>query len=323
MVEPPDWVQIHMLRTLPVFLALILSPLTVSASVDAALQAKIEGLAAQHHGKVALYACNLKTGTTVAIDPDKPVATASVIKLPILVEAMQQVKAGKHKLSDKISLHKHDIVQGSGILQFFDTPLAITLKDALTFMIVESDNTATNLVIDQVGIKNVNDRIASMGLKDTYLYKKVFKPASGPMPADQKKFGLGKTTAKEMAEIMQSIVRCDLNESALCDEMLYMLRNQQYRNLVPHYIETSDTSEGLSLIGNKTGSLDEVRNDVAVVYSKNGPIIISAFTYDNEDKAWNSDNQAELLVARIAKLVMEAWSPQGLAKDISHTTSAP
>jgi beta-lactamase class A len=311
------------MRRLFAFVALTLPPIATFASVDAALQAKIEAIAAQHHGKLSLYATNLKTGTTVAIDADKPVPTASVIKLPILVEAMEQVKAGKHKLTDKISLKKDDIVQGSGILQFFDTPLTITLKDALTFMIVESDNTATNLVIDQVGIKIVNDHIASMGLRDTYLYKKVFKPAIGPMPADQKKFGLGKTTAKEMAQIMASIVRCDLKDQTLCDDMLYMLRNQQYRNLVPHYIETSDTSEGLSLIANKTGSLDEVRNDVAVVFSKNGPIIISAFTYDNQDKTWNNDNAAELLVARIAKLVMEGWSPEGLAKDIPHATSAP
>jgi beta-lactamase class A len=126
-----------------------------------------------------------------------------------------------------------------------------------------------------------------------------------------------------MAKVMESIVRCELQDQKLCSDMLYMLRNQQYRNLVPHYIETSDTSEGLSLIANKTGSLDEVRNDVAVVYSKNGPIIISAFTYDNEDKTWNNDNAAELLVARIAKSIMEAWSPQGLAKEITSATSTP
>jgi beta-lactamase class A len=311
-------------RMKPLCIACLFLLSTLSfAGNDADLQARIAALAAKHHGKLALYAANLKTGDSIAIDPDKPVATASVIKLPVLLEAMEQVKAGKHKLTDKITLQKDDIVLGSGILQFFDTPLAITFKDALTFMIIESDNTATNLVIDQVGIKNVNDRISQMGLKDTYLYKKVYKPATGPMPPDQKKFGLGKTTAREMAKVMEAIVRCDLHDAKLCDGMLYMLRNQQYRNLVPHYIETSDTSEGLSLIANKTGSLDEVRNDVAVIYSKNGPIIISAFTYDNEDKSWNNDNAAELLVAHIAKSIMEAWSPAGLAKEIRNATSAP
>lgn len=310
------------MKSLFLFLPLLF-PVTLHAATDGPLQSRIAAMAAQHHGKVSLYATNLKTGETISLDADTPVPTASVIKLPILVEAMTEVKVGRHQLSDKITLQKDDIVQGSGILQFFDTPLIITFKDALSFMIIESDNTATNLVIDQVGIKNVNDRIAQMGLKDTYLYKKVYKPASGPMPPDQKKFGLGKTTAREMARVMESIVRCDLHDQKLCNDMLSMLRNQQYRNLVPHFIETSDTSEGLSLIGNKTGSLDEVRNDVAVVYSKNGPIIISAFTYENQDKSWNNDNAAELLVAHIAKSIMEAWSPQGLAKDFTSATSMP
>ncbi len=299
---------------------------TTAFANDAALQSKIQALARQHQGKLALYATNLKTGEVVALNADTPVPTASVIKLPVLVEAMQQVKAGKHKLSDKITLQKDDIVWGSGILQFFDTPLVITLKDALTFMIVESDNTATNLVIDQVGLKNVNERISAMGLKDTYLYKKVYKPATGPMPPDQKKFGLGKTTAREMAKVMESIVLCEVHDQQLCDAMIYMLRNQQYRNLVPHFLETSDTSEGLSLIANKTGSLDAVRNDVAVVYSQSDPIIISAFTYDNQDKSWTNDNAAELLVAHIAKTIMDAWSPSGLAKEIPKEvpkTSAP
>jgi beta-lactamase class A len=308
--------------TIPKLLVFLACCSSAFASTDATLQAKIDAMAAQHQGNLALYAINLRTGESIALHADTPVPTASVIKLPILVETMRQVKTGKHRLDEKITLDKDNVVQGSGILQFFDPPMTVTLKDALTFMIIESDNTATNMVVDQVGIKNVNDNITQMGLKDTYLYKKVYKPATGPMPADQKKFGLGKTTAREMAKVMESIVNCDLHDRKLCDDMLYMLRNQQYRNMVPHYIETSDTSEGLSLIGNKTGSLDEVRNDVAVIYSKSGPIVISAFTYENQDKSWNNDNAAELLIAHIAQAVVESWSPQGLGKETPVATSA-
>src|SRR5579872_3891849 len=163
---------------LPRFLlSLILFPTLVYAATDSALQASIEKLAANHQGKLSLYATNLKTGTTIAIDADRPVPTASVIKLPILVEAMEQVKAGKHSLEEKLTLEKDNVVPGSGVFEFFDLPFNVTFKDALTFMIIESDNTATNMVIDQAGIKNVNDRITKMGLKDTYLYKKVYKPA--------------------------------------------------------------------------------------------------------------------------------------------------
>ena len=101
-------------------------------------------------------------------------------------------------------------MSGSGVLLFLDTPASLTLKDVLTLMVIMSDNTATNLAIDKLGLDAVNARIAWMGLKDTHLYKKIGKPASGPMPADQPKFGLGKTTPREMAAVMERIGRCEL-----------------------------------------------------------------------------------------------------------------
>ena len=119
--------------------------------------------------------------------------------------------------------------------------------------------------------------------------------------------------------MMESIERCDLKDPKLCSAMLYMLRNQQSRNCIPHYIETNDTSEEPSLIANKTGSLDDVRNDVAIVYSKAGPIIISAFTYENQDHSWNAENAGEVLIAHMAKAIMDAWSPDGLAKEMPKT----
>ncbi len=279
------------------------------------LQAQLDAMAKAHKGKVALYARNLKTGETVQIDPDRPVKTASVIKLTILVEAFNEIKAGKRSLADKIVMRKEDQVLGSGVLAFFDTPMTLTLKDTLTQMIIESDNTATNLMIDLLGRKAVNDNIAAMGLKNTYLYKKIGRPAESGVPPDQKQFGIGKTTAREMAMVIASIARCDLKDQKLCHDMLYMLRNQQYRNCIPHYLEAQDTSEELSMIANKTGSLDEVRNDVGIVYSKAGPIVISAFTYDNQDQSWNAENAGELLIAHMAKAIVNAWSPEGLARE--------
>jgi len=284
----------------------------VSQSFATTLQSQLEALAHQHHGKVALFAKNLTTGDVVAIDADTPVQTASVIKLPIFVEAFAQIQAGKHKLDDKLPLHKDDQVGGSGVLQFFFTPNEITFQDALTLMMIVSDNTATNLVIDQVGIKNVNDRIDRLGLKDTYLYKKVFKPAEGQLPPDQKKFGLGKTTAREMAKVLESIVNCDLGDKKLCDQMIDIMRAQQYRNMVPHYLESVDTSEHKSPIADKLGALNKVRSDVAVVFTKAGPIMISAFTYDNQDERWIAENEGELLIAKMAKVIVDTWSPKGL-----------
>ncbi len=297
----------------------ILASALVLVSVPAfsgELGKKIGEIAASHKGKVAVYAKNLATGDTVSIDPMKPVATASVIKLPLMLQAFEQVKAGKIKLSDTLELTKDNQVPGSGILSQLDPGLKLTLKDAITLMITLSDNTATNMVIDAVGLKPTNDMLARMNLKNTYFYKKVYKKADGPQPPDQKQFGLGKTTAEEMAKVMESIYRCDLGDRGLCKEMITILRNQQYRNMIPRYIEAEDTSEDLSAIGDKIGSLDEVRNDVALIYTKKGPIIISIFTYDNEDKSWTPENSAEMMMGRMAKVIVDTWSPEGLSPKV-------
>lgn len=285
------------------------------------LQQTLNTIAAKHHGNVALFAENLRTGQTVGIHPDQPVQTASVIKLAILYEAMKQIRVGKAHLEDSVVLHQQDQVPGSGVLLFFDTPVTLTFKDLLTMMIVMSDNTATNLVIDHLGIANINQRIHLLGLKDTYLYKKIFQPADGPMPPDQKLYGLGKTTPREMASVMQRLITCDLAETGtqpqpgdqqLCAVARHMLRSQFYRGGVPRYLEKA-YPDADSSIANKTGALNAVRNDVAAVDTKQGLLIFSIFTYDNQDQTWSVDDEGEVTIAKLAKAIVKAWSPTGLA----------
>ncbi len=285
------------------------------------LQSQLNSIASKHHGKVALYAENLKTGETVQIDPDQRVPTASVIKLTVLLEAMDQVRNGQASLDEKIVLKKDDQVEGSGMLGFMDVPLALTLKDVLTLMIVVSDNTATNLMINRFGLDRINAHTRELGLKDTYLYKKVFKPPLPPAPADQPKYGLGKTTPREMAEVIEKIGLCQLgtvahpavaSDAALCDAMLKMLRDQFYRDGIPRYIEGLDSSESGSAIANKTGAVDESRNDVGLVASKNGLIVMSAFTYENADHGWSSDDEGDVTIAKLSQAIVKAWSPVGL-----------
>jgi beta-lactamase class A len=287
------------------------------------LEAQVHAIAAEHHGDVALFAENLKTHETVAISPDTPVQTASVIKLAILYEALEQVRSGKAHFDDKIMLAKADQVQGSGVLLFFDAPLSLTLKDVLTMMVVMSDNSATNLAIDHLGLENIDARIAKLGLKDTYLYKKVFMPAPAGvvMPADQKKFGLGKTTAREMAMVMTKIARCELAEpggqtqaddAKLCEVALKMLHVQFYRSAIPRYLDRMPGATSDS-IANKTGSLDAVRNDVAAVSTKNGMVVISVFTFNNKDHSWGAEQEGELTIAKLAREIIQSWSPEGLA----------
>jgi beta-lactamase class A len=325
----PSFLSCRSLAVIPLSCALVVTLSSApaqaqSGSPDADLQQQINTIAASHHGHVALYATQLNTGRTVTYHPDEPVSTASVIKLAVLYEAMQQIRSAKVSWDDKITLAKGEAVNGSGILTFFDAPLTLTFKDVLTFMVIVSDNTATNLAIDHLGIDNINARIAWLGLHDTRLYKKVMKPPTGPMPSDQPKFGLGKTTSHEMATIIERIGQCDLatpmhstqpispSDQAICSVALKMLRNQFYRDTIPRYLEKLDSSETGSAIASKTGSLDAVRNDVAIVAGKTGPMIISIFTYDNQDKGWTADNEGELTIAKLASAIVTAWSPSGL-----------
>jgi beta-lactamase class A len=287
------------------------------------LEKKLEELAASHHGRVALYAKDLTTEETVSLDAERPVQTASVIKLPLMLQAFEQVKSGRLRLSDSLVLTKDNQVGGSGILNLMDPGLRLTLKDTITLMMTLSDNTATNMLIDAVGLPPTNEMLARMSLKNTYFYKKVFKPAKGSMPADQKQFGLGKTTAEEMAKVMESIYRCDLGDRELCLEMITIMRNQQYRDMLPRYLQTSDSSEELSPIADKIGALDDVRNEVALVYTHRGPIIISIFTYENEDKSWTPENKAEMLIGRLARVIVDTWSPKGLATKVTEPLGTP
>lgn len=271
-----------------------------SAQEDPALQARLHAMVLPYSGKVALYAVDLRSGKSVALDADTPVPTASVIKLTILYDALKEIEAGKASFADRLTLTKANQVEGSGVLDLLDTPLTFTLKDALTLMIVLSDNTATNLVIDRLGISNIDARIESLGLKQTWLYKKVFMPPPPGAPADQPQFGLGKTTAREMASVMEHFATCADLPKALCGAGLSMLKNQSDRDAIPRYLSNLE-------IANKTGALEQVRNDVAIVYAKNGPIVISAFTYDNADRSWTPENKAQLLIAALAKAIVDDW----------------
>lgn len=292
---------------------------------DMALLKQLQPIVAAHHGKIALYAVQLNTGNSVGINETEPVQTASDIKLAILYEAMVEVRAGKASLDEKITLKPGEAVGGSGMLHFFDTPMTLTLKDVLTMMVIVSDNTATNLAIDRFGIGPVNTRMESLGLKNTHLYKKVFAKATEPMPADQPKFGLGKTTPQEMAELMTWIGECKLHpmpavkagdlafaaaddaDRAVCAVTLGMLKSQFYQETIPRYLHGGDGTTA-----SKTGSLDAVRNDVAIVAGKTGPMVLSIFTYDNADHGWTVDNEGEVTIAKLAKAIVDAWSPAGL-----------
>ena len=302
-------------------LAGLAAALSATAQQDTQLDQQIKSIAAAHHGHVSLYAHNLRTGQSASLLPDEPVQTASVIKMGILLDAAEQMRAGRATLDERIVLTKANQVEGSGVLGELTAPIALTFGDTLRLMVILSDNTATNMAIDRLGLANINATLRAAGLHQTVLYKKVYVPATGPMPSDQPKFGLGKTTAREMASIMERMATCRLAldntaplpvDGKICGAILEMLRDQQDRDSLPRYLETLDTSETGSAIGNKTGALNQVRNDVAIVSTKAGPVVIAGFTWENADQRWTGDNEAEQTLGKLAKAVVDRWSPEGL-----------
>ena len=140
---------------------------------DKVLDQQIKTIADSHHGHVAIYAHNLKTGQTASLLPDEPVQTASVIKMAILLDAAEQIRAGKASFDERLTLTKTNQVQGSGVLGVLTPPISLTLGDTLTLMVVLSDNTATNMAIDRLGLANINENLRVAGLNQTWLYKKV------------------------------------------------------------------------------------------------------------------------------------------------------
>src|SRR5262249_44411663 len=96
-----------------------------------------------------------------------------------------------------------------------------------------------------------------------------------------------------------------------CDAALGMLRSQFYRDGIPRYLEASDSTETGSAIAEKTGAVDEARNDVAAGATQNGTLVLAIFTHDNADHGWTADDEGDLTIARLAKLIVAAWAPHG------------
>ena len=267
------------------------------------LESQLETIAASFKGQVAMLAKNLKTGETAGINPELRVRTASVIKLPILVEAFQQVKDGKLRLDQRVSVQGENRVGGSGILRDLSAGLEITLEDALTLMIVLSDNSATNAVLDLVGLERVNARMAALGLPQTKVFKKVFINAPNPTE-ENKRFGLGSTTPAEMVKLLEMIERRQVVDGPACDKMLAILKRQRDRDQIPRYLAGQKVEFAL-----KSGALDALRNDLGLIYAPAGTIALAVFCDNSPDRRWTADNEATLTVARLAKAVYDAWAP--------------
>ncbi len=268
----------------------------------AALDEQVRAELAKFRGRVSLCAKNLDTGATYEINADEPVRTASTIKLPIMVAAFALVAEGKVKWTDELRLTDHKKVQGSGVLQELSDGLRLTLRDAVTLMIVLSDNTATNLTLDALGGGDaVNEKLAALGfLKLTRALNKI--GGGGETKERQKdnnkRFGIGRSTPREMVMLLEKLERGEIVSPAASKEMIGILKRQQDHEGIGR------TLKGVE-IASKPGALDHLRSDVGIIYTPRGRVAMAITCEDLPEIDYTNDNPGNLLMSRLSRLLID------------------
>lgn len=275
-----------------------------TSKLDQRVKARIAGF----QGKVSLYAKNLDSGASYDLMADAPVRTASTIKLAIMVECFAEAAEGKLRMIEPIKVIEAEKVSGSGLLQDFTDGDQLPLRDVMDLMIVVSDNTATNLILDRIGGDAVNARMAQLGLTQTRVMRKIMgdrndlKPPSGwsaeGNKPENKKWGIGRSSPHEMVTILEKIYRGELVSKPASDEMLAVLKRQRDHDCIGR--DMKDVT-----IASKSGALDHLRSDVGIVYSKHGPIAMAFTVEDIPEIDWTPDNPGDLLISALSEIMLE------------------
>lgn len=268
------------------------------------LATRLMPLIRAHQGKVAVAVKHLDTGESFYEAEDEEMPTASLIKFMIMLEVYLQVSEGKVKLDDKLVLKKADMVPGSGILTYhFSEGATFSLRDATRLMIVYSDNTATNMVLDHIGLASTNKRMDAWSFPKTRLNAKVFRGSTTSLdPERTKKFGLGSTTARETVLLLEKVYEGMVVSREVCNEMLGHMKKCDDKLKLKHFL-----SEKIE-IAHKSGTVSDARTDAGIIYLPGGPVAICVMTAQNLDKSWKDDNAANVVIGRIAQQVHEHFS---------------
>jgi beta-lactamase class A len=244
------------------------------------LRASIERTSKSVNATWGIYVKSLETNEEIAIDADRQMETMSTIKIPLMVEVLEQIKAGKFKLSDKYIFAATDSQPGTGTIQRLDPGAVMTVKDLITMMIIVSDNTATEVLYRMVGgPAAVNRRMDTLGLAKTRAMNvpSTWFPALRGAASTEAFYRDGKTpfglsTPREMGRLLEMIERGTLVDKPSSDLMLQIMRGQLYRTRIPRYITGYR-------IPHKTGDfLPFVGDDVGVLEADGRTIVISIFT---------------------------------------------
>jgi beta-lactamase class A len=301
------------------------------AALPADLQARVTARLDALDAISTLYAKHLPTGREIAVRADRPMNTLSVIKIPVMVQAFLDDRAGRLDLDARYTVSPEDLRRGSGLLQTFDPGLQPTLRGLVRQMIITSDNTATDMVIREVGLDRVNELLSAAGYRETRLrmttgdlFREVWvraDPANASMsdrevfeagfPSDPEASArsfalegdstvwLGRTTAREMGRLLEQIVDAELADQAASLEMLDMLRGQFYSSRLPQRVRWQGVG-----VAHKTGDWPPIAgNDVGVLFYAGGPTVVAVFTNQNRGDFF----ELEATLGLVAEDIVTAW----------------
>jgi len=302
-------------RTLNLARAVAIVLLVTVPRVAAAdpLADRIAALTKDFKGTVSIYAKNLDSGRDFALNADAKVRTASTIKLPILCALEALVADGRLSWTTPVTLRAEDKVSGSGVMGELSVGTTLPMRDVATLMIVVSDNTATNLVLDRITPDAVNDFMDSLGLPATRSMRKIrgdgtaLKPAegwsrAGRLPGNQR-FGIGSSTPREMVTLLERLEQGKVVSAAASMDVIGMLKRQQYKTGIGRRAGAGTE------VASKSGSLDALRSDVGIAYTPGGRIAMAITVDDMPAVDYSPDNAGEGLIWEMAKVLMT-----GLAK---------
>ncbi len=286
------------------FLLAILAVTAPAQPLQDALHARI----GTFQGTVSLYARNLDTGAVIGIRETEPVRTASTIKLAIMAAVFDTVARGQAKWTEPLTVTSAEKASGSGVIASeISDGVQLPLRDVVHLMIVLSDNTATNMLLERITADAVNQYLDRIGIHTTRSLRKILgngsqlkaagASAAGKLPENQK-YGLGVSTPRDMVAILEKLERGELVSPEASREMIAILKRCQDNTGIRRRL-------GDLPIANKTGTLDALRADLGIVYSKNGRIAM-AITVDGMPKVdYSVENVGSLLISDLAKTLVD------------------
>ena len=248
---------------------------------------EIEKIISQVKGSVCINFYDLVKNTGFSIDGDKKVLSASMIKLLILAELMKKNSENKFSLSDTIMIANSMKTGGDGVLKELNAGHHFTLKELATLMIIVSDNQATNILIDFLGMENINLLGKELGLRETFLERRM-------MDAEARKNGYDNyTSADNISLLLKLIYQEKLVNKEASQLMLEILLKQQQGERLQRYLPTDIK------IAHKCGDLDNLENDGGIIWLEEKVYILVVLT------SRMSNLQCKQTIGKISKFVYD------------------